>query len=117
MVRIGSSLRTQSRIAVDAVTGSSSRIIPTAGITAATGSAEKRMMTKPITALQNPATIQGKVIANRTSATISRKPNPPGDNASAARQSDPAMVTENRTAKAARLANMDLSGGVSLYHF
>ena len=37
MVRIGSSLRTQSRIAVDVVTGSSSRISPTAGSTAATG--------------------------------------------------------------------------------
>ena len=68
MMRIGSSLRTQRRIAVDAVTGSSSRISPAAGSTAATGSAEKRMMTKPIRALQNPATIQGKVTANRTSA-------------------------------------------------
>ena len=106
MIRSGSSLRTQSRIAVDAVTGWSSPISPAAGSTAATGSAEKRMMMKPITALQNPATIQGKVIANRTSAARSRIPNPPGVNASAASHSDPAMVTKNRTAKVARLANM-----------
>ena len=105
-MRSGGSLRTQSRIAVDAVTGSSSRISPAAGSTAATGSAEKRMMMKPITAFQNPATIQGNVIANRTSAARSRIPNPPGVNASAASHSDPAMVTKNRTAKAARLANM-----------
>ena len=71
MIRIGSSLRTHSRIAVDAVTGSSPRITPAAGITAATGSAEKRMMTKPITAFQKPATIQGKVTANSTSSVAS----------------------------------------------
>ena len=51
-------------------------------------------------------TIQGKVTANSTSAARSRIPNPPGANATAASHSDPAMVTENRTAKTARLANM-----------
>ena len=106
MMRIGCSLRTHRRIAVDAVTGSLPWINPAAGITAATASGEKRMMTKPITALQNPATIQGKVTANKRSAARSRIPNPPGANASAASHSDPAMVTENRTAKVARLANM-----------
>ena len=84
-VRTGSSLRTQSRIAVDAVTGSSSRTSPTAGSTLATGSTEERMMTKPIKALQKPATIQGSVNANRISPAISKKPNPPGDSANAAR--------------------------------
>ena len=54
MMRIGCSLRTHRRIAVDAVTGSLPWINPTAGITAATASGKKCMMTKPITALQNP---------------------------------------------------------------
>src|SRR5262249_31584039 len=79
---------------------------PTAGSNVATGSAEDRMMTKPIKALQKPATIQGSVNANNTSATMSKKLNPPGDNANAARHKDPAMVTANRSANTARLANM-----------
>ena len=109
MIRRGNSLRTQSRMAVDAVTGCSSPIIPAAGKTAATGSAEKRMMMKPITAFANPAAIQGKVMANKPSAATSSRPNPPGANATAASHSDPAMVTENSTAKTARLANMVMS--------
>src|SRR4051812_13241737 len=111
MVRTGNSLRTQSRIAVDAVTRSSSRTSPTAGSTAAIGSAEKRIMTKPITALQKPATIHGNVTANKTSARKSGNPSPPGDSASAASHSEPAMVATNRTANNARLANMIFPAG------
>ena len=53
------------------------------------------MMMKPITAFQNPATIQGKVTANSTSAATSRTPNPPGASASAASHSDAAIVATN----------------------
>ena len=117
-MRSGSSLRTQSRIAVDAVTGSSPRIRPTAGITAAIGSAEKRMMTKPITALQKPATIQGSVTANRTSATISMKPKPPGATVPARQAKEiPPWSTINRTANSRPPGEQDLSGGVSLRSF
>ena len=70
MILAGSSLRTHNRIAVDAVTGSSPLTRAVDGITAMAGSAAKRMMMKPITAFQNPATIQGKVTANSTSAEI-----------------------------------------------
>src|SRR4029453_10817119 len=64
------------------------------------------MMTNPIRALQKPATIQGSVRANRISATISKNPSPPGASASAARTNDPVIASKNRTANAARLANM-----------
>ena len=74
------------------------------------------MMTKPITALQNPATIQGKVTANRRSAARSRIPNPPGANASAASHSDPAMVTEKQDCEGRPPREHALLGGVGLYH-
>ena len=64
------------------------------------------MMTKPIRHYKTLTTIQGKVTANKRSAARSKIPNPPGPNASDASHIDPAIVTENRTAKVARLANM-----------
>ena len=64
------------------------------------------MMTKPITAFQNPATIQGRVTANSTSAARSRIPNPPGVSASAASHSDPAMVTDKQDSESHPPANM-----------
>ena len=47
------------------------------------------------TAFQNPITIQGNVTANIARMAISTVPSPPGDNASAIRPSEPAMVVAN----------------------
>ncbi len=69
MMRSGTSLRMQTRIAVEAKMGSSPRIVVTWGMTADAASAENRMTRKPITAFQNPATIQGKVMEKSASST------------------------------------------------
>ena len=107
-MRSGNSLRMQSRIAVEAVIGSSPRSWPVIGTTAAIGSSEKRMIRNPIIAFQNPATIHGKVIAKNTSSTISMTPMPPGDSARAASTKDPAIVAANKTQNSIRRPVMEL---------
>ena len=69
MTRSGGSLRMQTRIAVEAVIGSSPRDAAAAGVTAATGSRANRMIRKPMVAFQKPITIQGSVTANSTTRT------------------------------------------------
>ena len=66
----------QSNMAVDAAISSSPRIRDAWGITAAIGSGENRKIRNPIMAFQNPATIQGNVIANNTISTMSIVLNP-----------------------------------------
>ena len=67
--RSGGSLRMHSRIAVEAVIGSSPRTRPAAGVTAATGSRAKRMIRRPMVAFQKPITYQGSVTANSATRT------------------------------------------------
>ena len=85
------------------------------GITAAVGSAEKRMIRNPITAFQNPATIQGSVIANSTSSMTSIKPRPPGDSASAASASRSGHGGGKQRSKQHAPAEHVVSGGVGLH--
>jgi hypothetical protein len=54
------------RIAVDAITGSSPRMLAARGFTAAAGSRQKRMIKNPIVAFQNPTTDQGRVTVKST---------------------------------------------------
>src|SRR6202045_4497469 len=53
----------QTRIAVNAVIGSSPRMCAAMGLTVATGSREKHMIRKPIDAFQNPIVDHGSVAA------------------------------------------------------
>ena len=99
-------MRIQSNIAVDAEIGASPRMRDACGITAAIESDENRKIKNPIMAFQNPATIQGNVIANNTISMMSIMLKPAGDSASAASAIDPAMVTAIRAAKSTRLPAM-----------
>src|ERR1700690_2775616 len=88
------------RIAVDAVTGSSPRMLAARGFTAAAGSRQKRMIKNPIVAFQNPRTDQGKVTVNST-----RKAMPPalyGGTATIASHKVAAIVAATRAANSAR---------------
>ena len=116
-MRSGNSLRMHSRIAVDAVIGSSPRIPAAAGSTATTGSAAKRMMRNPITAFQNPTTIHGRTTANSAKIATSTRPMPPGDSAIAIRPSIPIMVTAASTPNSTRRPVTLLTvGGVDGFH-
>ena len=65
MMRIGCSLRTHRRIAVDAVTGFLPLDQSDRGYHCSHGIGEKCMMTKPIRHYKTLTTIQGKVTANQ----------------------------------------------------
>ena len=57
----------QTRIAVEAVIGSSPRTRPAIGVTATTGSRAKRMIKSPMVAFQKLITVHGRVTANSAS--------------------------------------------------
>ena len=72
IMRIGRSLRTHRRIAIDAVTVSLAwRINPAACILQPRHRGNSCIKMRPITALRNPATIQGRMKANNRSAARS----------------------------------------------
>ncbi|MGA7112280.1 MAG: hypothetical protein WBY77_07495, partial [Pseudolabrys sp.] len=77
------------------------------GITAAIESDEKRKIKNPTMAFQNPATIQGNVIANSPISTRSIALNPEGDSAKAASAINPAIETANSAANNTRRPVME----------
>ena len=96
MIRSGGSLRMQTRMAVEAVIGSSPRTRAAAGVTEATGSRAKRMMRRPMVAFQKPITNHGSVTANRTTRTRSTASKPPAESATA-QQPDQARRSKHPT--------------------
>src|SRR5580704_903574 len=63
----------QTRIAVNAVIGSSPRMCAAIGLTVATGSREKHMIRKPIDAFQNPIVDHGSVAAKSARKAMERR--------------------------------------------
>ena len=88
------------RIAVDAVTGSSPRMLAASGFTAVAGSRQKRMIRNPITAFQNPTTDHGKVTVKSTRKAMAPKLR--GGTATVASHRTAAMVAATRTANSVR---------------
>ena len=112
MTRSGGSLRMQTRIAVEAVIGSSPRTRPATGVTAATGSRAKRMINRPMVAFQKLITVQGSVIANSTTSAQSRTPNVPADSAMTSSQTMP-MSDRATSAKNNACRRASGSGGAA----
>ncbi len=106
MMRSGCSLRTHRRMAVDAVTGSLPRINPAAGNHGSHGIGGKPHDDEADHGITKSCDHPGQGDREQEKRCQIEDSNPPGANASAASHSDPAMVTANRTAKVARLANM-----------
>src|SRR5450631_3798046 len=99
------------RIAVDAVSGSSPRMLAARGFTAAAGSRQKRMIKNPMVAFQNPRTDQGKVTVNST-----RKAMPPalyGGTATIASHKVAAIVAVTSTANSVRRRTRTVVNGPS----
>ena len=117
MVRTGSSLRTQSRIAVDAVTGSSSRISPTAGSTGSDRIGGTAHDDEADQGIAEAGDHPGQRERKQDERDDIEEPEPSGRQCQRGKTKDPAMVTINRTAKAARLANMNFPAASDSFIF
>ena len=100
------------RIAVEAVIGSSPRTRAAAGVTKATGSRAKRMMRRPMVAFQKPMTDHGSVTANRTTRTRSTASKPPADSATVSSQIKPAIEAPT-SAQNSRRRRVSKPGGAA----
>ena len=96
----GLSLRMHIRIAVDAVIGSSPRMLAASGFTVTAGSRAKRMIRKPMKAFQKPITDQGRVMVNNRRNEIA--PKLCGGTAIAASHSTAIIVAPTSPANSAR---------------
>src|SRR5580692_6179157 len=102
----------QTRIAVDAVIGSSPRTRPAIGVTATTGSRAKRMIKSPMVAFQKLITVQGSVTANSATSAQSTAPKVPTESATTHNQVSPTSERPTSAKNSACRAPSDTGGAV-----